>query len=216
MEGGQSGSGQAFSSREIVDKVPGNGTIPQPAEAGGEAGKGGFQVIPDLTVEGRAFADEIATMADEQLQRGPRFVAGRFLQGAAGDGGAMDGIQIGIIGFVAGIDGLAILFGDEGVEDAGLEAGGGKGALNDAMIPASAFDGDEAVAELVLSEGQANLSNGGVEVGTRVGDGGRWDQDATIKVSEQELGADLGAGKADDAEVFGTDLRHAGMEDTAR
>src|SRR5260370_30132895 len=164
-QGCQSSSAQAFSSREIVDKVPGNGTIPQPAEAGGEAGKGGFQVLPDLTVERRAFADEIAAMADEQLQRGPRFVAGRFLQGAAGDGGAMDGIQIGIIGFVAGIDGLAILFGDEGVEDAGLEAGGGKGALNDAMIPARAFDGDEAAASLLVGEGGAKLSDRDLERG---------------------------------------------------
>ena len=85
-----------------------------------------------------------------QLQGGPGFVAGGFEQGEAGDGGAVDGGQVGVVGLVAGIDGLAVLLGGEGVDDAGLEAGGGEGALDEAVIAAGAFDGDEAVAEVVL------------------------------------------------------------------
>ena len=124
-------------------------------------------MVADLAVEGGAFADQVAAMADEQLQGGPGLVAGGFEQGAAGDGGAMDGGQVGVVGLVAGIDGLAILLGDEGMEDAGLEAGGGEGALHEAVIAAGAFDGDEAVAELVRGEGLADLGDGGVE--SRVG-----------------------------------------------
>src|SRR5579862_7838000 len=125
--------------------MPGDGTFPELVEAGGVAGQGGFEVVANLAVEGGAFADEVAAMTDDELQGGPGFVARRFEQRATGDGGAMDGGQIGVVGFVAGIDGLTILLGDEGVEDARLEAGGGEGALDEAVIAAGAFDGDEAV-----------------------------------------------------------------------
>ena len=144
---------QLLGGGEVLQQMPGDGAVPEFVEAGGEAGQGGFEVVADLAVEGRAFADQVAAMADDQLQGGPGFIACRFEQSAAGDGGAVDGGQIGVIGFVAGIDGLAILFGDEGMEDARLEAGGGEGALDEAVIAAGAFDGDEAIAELVLGEG---------------------------------------------------------------
>ena len=133
----------------MAEQVPGDGAVPEVVEAGGEAGQGGFEVFADLAVEGGAFADEVAAMADEQLQGRPGLVAGGFEQGEAGDGGAVDGGQVGVVGLVAGIDGLAELLGGEGMDDAGLEAGGGEGALDDAVIAAGAFDGDEAVAEVV-------------------------------------------------------------------
>ena len=38
------------------------------------------------------------------------------------------------------------------MEDARLEASGGKGALDDAVIATGAFDGDEAIAELLSSK----------------------------------------------------------------
>ena len=92
-----------------------------------------------------------------------------------------------------GSTGWRILLGDEGVDDAGLEAGGGEGALDEAVIAAGAFDGDEAVVELVLGEGVPDLGDGGVEVGAVVGDGGGRDEDVAVEVGEQELGAGLGA-----------------------
>ena len=64
----------------------------------------------------------------------------------------MDGGQVGVVGLVAGIDGLAVLLGGEGMEDAGLEAGGGEGALHEAVVAAGAFDGDEAIVEVVVRE----------------------------------------------------------------
>jgi hypothetical protein len=115
-------------------------------------------MFTDLAIEGGAFADQVAALADEQQQGGPGFIAWGFHQGAAGDGGAMDGGQVGVIGFVAGIDRLAVLLGDEGVKDACLEAGGGEGALDEAVITSGAFDGDESIVELVLGEGMADLS----------------------------------------------------------
>jgi hypothetical protein len=111
---------------------------------------------------------------------------------------------------------LAILLGDEGVEDARLEAGGGEGALDEAMIAAGAFDGDEAVEDVVFGEGLTHLDDGGVKCGTRVFDGGGRNQDAAVEISEQQLGANLGTVETDDAEVFGSDLLDAGMKQTAR
>src|SRR5438132_12673868 len=142
--------------------MPGDGAVEELVEAGGEARQGGFEVVADLAVEGSAFADEVATLADEQEQGGPGFVAGGFEEGAAGDGGAVDGGQVGVVGLVAGIDGLAVLLSNKGMEDACLEAGGGEGALQEAVVAAGAFDGDESVTELVLVEGGPDLGDGGV------------------------------------------------------
>ncbi len=104
---------------------------------------------------------------------------------------------------------MAILLGDEGMEDACLEAGGGEGALHEAVIAAGAFDGDEAIAQLVLVEGGADLGEGGVQFGPVVGDGRGREEHAAIEIGEQELGAFLGAVETDDAEVLGTDLLDA-------
>src|SRR5262249_7590327 len=150
---------------------PGQGALPELVEAGGEPGQGGLQVVADLAVEGGALADQAAAMADEQEQGGPGLVAGGLQEGAAGDGGPVQRGQVGVVGLVAGIDTLAILLGDEGVHDAGLEAGGGKGALDQAVVAAGALDGDQAVAELVGGEGIADLGDSGVEVGAGLGPG---------------------------------------------
>jgi hypothetical protein len=200
----------------VAEQVPGEGALPELVEAGGEAGQGGFEVVADLAVEGGALADEVAAVTDDELQRGPGLVAGGFEEGAAGDGGPVDGGQVGVVSLVARIDGLAVLLGDEGVEDAGLETGGGEGALHQAVIAAGAFDGDQAIAELVVGEGFADLGDGGVEVRAVVGDGGGRDEDAAVEVGEEELGVVLVAVAADDAEVLGADLLDAGMQDAAR
>jgi hypothetical protein len=51
-------------------------------------------------------------------------------------------------------------------------AGVGEGALHQARIAAGAFDGDEAISELVFGEGLANARHGGVEAGQLVFDVG--------------------------------------------
>jgi hypothetical protein len=196
----------------VSQQVPRERALPELVEAGRVAGHGGFEVVADLTVEGRALADQVATVADEQLQRGPSLVAGGFQKRAARDGSAVDGSQVCVVSLVAGINRLAVLLGDKRMEDAGLETSGAEGALHDPVITAGAFDGDHAVADLVLLEGQPDLRDGGVEIGPVVLNHGRGDELAAVKVGEEELGTDLVAVKADDAEVFGTDLLHPGME----
>lgn len=68
----------------------------------------------------------------------------------------------------------------------------------------------------MLGEGLADLGDGGVQSGAVVLDRGGRDQDAAVEVGQQEFGAGLGAVEADDAEVLGTDLLDAGMEQAAR
>jgi hypothetical protein len=58
----------------------------------------------------------------------------------------------------------------------------------------------------------ADLDHGIVEFGSVVCDGGGWDENAAVEVSEEELGSELGTVKANDAEVFGSDVLDAGME----
>lgn len=55
----------------------------------------------------------------------------------------------------------SIQVGDEGMEDTGLESGGRERTLHDAVIAARAFDGDQAVADVVPREGVTDLSDDG-------------------------------------------------------
>jgi hypothetical protein len=155
-------------------------------------------------------------MADEQLQGRPGLVPRGFQKRAARDRGAVDGGQVGVIGLVAGINGLAVLLGDKGMEDARLETGGGEGALHHAVISARAFDGGQSVAEFVLLEGSADERDGGVESGPRMFNYRGRNEQTSVEVGEEKLGTDFGTIKADDAKVFGSNLLHAGMEHPAR
>src|SRR5260370_24029164 len=215
-EGCQSGSAELGGRGVVPQQVPRNGTLPELGEAGGVAGHGGFQVVANVAVEGGAFADQVAAVADDELQRGPGLVAGGFEQRATGDGRTMDGGQVGVVGFVAGIDRLAVVLGDKGMQDARLETSRGEGALHDPVIASGAFDGDHTVTDLVLVEGAPDVGDSGIKLGSVVLDHGRGDERTAVKVGEEEFGTDLVAVKADDAEVFGTDLLNAGMEHPAR
>src|ERR1700736_6605594 len=98
-------------------------------------------------------------------------------------GGAKDGGDVGVIGFVVRVGGLAVLLGGEGMDEACLEAGLAEGLLDGPMIFAGAFDGDDEVAEVVLLASLTDAVAGGEEV----------------------VGARLGAIDGDNAEVFGSD-----------
>src|SRR6266850_5177799 len=110
---------------------------------------------------------------------------------------------------------LAELFGRERVDDAGLEAGGGEGVLNGAMVTAGPLDGDHEVAQVVVAAGPAELIDGGVEGGAVVREQRGGHQDVAVEIGEHPLGAGLGAIDRDDAEVFGTDLLDARMKSAA-
>ena len=124
--------------------------------------------------------------------------------------------EVGVVGLVAGVGGLAELLGGEGMDDAGLEAGGGEGALDDVVIAAGAFDGDQAVVEVVAAMAWRMAAMAAVEGGAVVFDGGGRDEDVAVEVGKHPFGAGLGAVDGDDAEVLGADLLDARVEGAAR
>src|SRR5262249_6455166 len=151
-------------------------------EAGSEARQGSFEVFANLTVERGTFAHQVAAMADDELQGGPGLVPCGLQQRATGDRSAVDRVQVGIVGLVARVDRLAILLGDEGVHNARLEISAGEAALDDAVITARAFDGHEAIAEVVASEGALDLSDGVREAVLVMLDDGGWNEHSSIEV----------------------------------
>src|SRR5262249_2158010 len=178
-------------------------------------GQGRFEMLADLATECGNLPDEIAAVTNEQLQAGPELIARRFAQGEAVDGGAVNGGQVGIVGLVARIGRLAELLSGEGMDDARLEAGRAEGALDDAVIAARAFDGDKAVAEVVVGKDLTNACHSGVK-GIAIVLHDQWrHQDLAKEIAEHPLGAGLGTINADDAEVLRSHLLHARMDDPA-
>lgn len=196
--------------------MPGDGAVEEFAEALGEARPSGLEVVADLAVQRSTFADQIATMADQETERKPGFVKGLLEQGRAGECGPMDGEQIGIIGLVAGIDRSTELLGGIGVDDTGLEASLAESSQDVLMEATGAFDGHEAVVDLVAGEGSTDQSRSSVELRLLVFNRGGWDENAAVEIGEHEFGTGLGTIEADDAEVFGSNELDARMEDTTR
>jgi hypothetical protein len=136
----------------------------------------------------------------------------RFAQSEAVDGGALDSGQVGVVGLVAGIGGEAELLGGQGMDDAGLEAGGGDGALDREVLVAGPLDGDDEIAEIVVGP---SLADPGHEVfeslASRLDDGGI-NEDVAIEIGEHPFGAGLGTIDGNDAEVLGPDRLDPGMD----
>jgi hypothetical protein len=170
------------------------------------SGQVGLDLLEDLAAEQGLLVDQVAAMAGPELQRRVGRVAGGLLQAEAVDRGAEDPrLGVGPIGLGIVLRGLAVMAGDRGVDDAGVEAGDGEGALHRAMIAAGLLDGDDQVAEVVLGDGAAEVVDGGVESRAGVLDGGEGDEDAAVEVGEQPGGAGLGAVDGDDTEVLRAD-----------
>ncbi len=136
---------QFLGTGEVLHQAPGTSPIPKLVEARRQAGEGGFEVLADLATNQGHLEDEIATIANEELQGLPCVIKGRFPEGEAVDGGAMDRGQVGVVSFVTGVAGLTELLGGEGVDNADLEAGGGEDTLHGPVIAAGAFDRHQAV-----------------------------------------------------------------------
>jgi hypothetical protein len=100
-------------------------------------------------------------------------------------GSAKDGGDVGVIGFVVGVGGLAVLFGGQGMDEARLEAGLAEGVLDGSMIFAGAFDGDNEVTEVVKLASLADTVEGGLEVAALVVQGVRWEQGVAVEVGEE-------------------------------
>ncbi len=183
----------------MADEQHGHVALPEGGEAGGVAGEGGIEVLAQLAADRGTLVDEIAAMADRQLQFAVQGIAGRFHQGEAVDGGAVDGGQIGVVGLDAGIAGLAKLLGGEGVHGANVAALLREGLARHVMVTPGAFDGNHEVLDVVVGAGLPQLGQGGVELDAVVRDLGRRDQHIAIEVAEHPFEARLGAIDADDA-----------------
>ena len=59
------GSEQLLGSGEVLNQVPGTGSIPKLVEASGKAREGGFEVFADLATNQGHLEDEIAAMANK-------------------------------------------------------------------------------------------------------------------------------------------------------
>src|SRR5713101_3887789 len=198
---------------EVPQQRPSQGTVPELVEATGEAGQGCFEMFPDLRRQGRGLEDQIAAMADQQLQFAPDGFDRPFEQGEAVDGGAVDGRQIGIVGFVAGIADLAVALGGEGVDDADLVAGGGQSLADDVVVTAGAFDGDNQVVQRMKLLGLTQAGDGGFQVSAVMFDDGGRNQDVAKEVAQHPFGAGLGAIDTDDAEMLRADFLDPDMND---
>ena len=84
-----------------------------------------------------------ATVPRQQLEPDEDRIGFVLQQAEAVDGGAVDGGEVGVVGFVAGIGGLAKLFGGVGVKDADLESRLGEGALDRAVVASRPLDDDD-------------------------------------------------------------------------
>src|SRR5262245_51755773 len=178
------------------------------------SGQAGLDVLEDLAAEQGLLLDQVAAMAGPELQRRIGRVARGLLQAEAVDGGAEDPrLRVGRVGLGVVVGGLAVVAGDRGVDDAGVEAGGGEGSLHRAMIRAGLLDGDDRVAEVMLGDGAPELGDGGVKSRAGVLDGGQGDEDAAVEVGEQPVGAGLGRVDGDDAEVLRSDGLDAGGQE---
>ena len=101
------------------------------------------------------------------------------------------------------------------MDHARLKASLAEGVLDGVMVTAGPFDGDQAIADVVLLQGNSNLVDGRIEFHTVVCHLGGRDQDVAIEVGQHPFGAGLGTIDTDDAEMFRTDFLHARVDDAA-
>jgi hypothetical protein len=99
------------------------------------------------------------------------------------------------------------------VHGADVEAGISERPLDRLVVSAGAFHGDDEVVEAVVGDGSAEPLDGGPEAVSGVGHLDGFDQDVAEEIGEHPLGPGLGAVDADDAEVLGSDLLDAGVQD---
>ena len=123
-----------------------------------------MEVFPDLTAEPRGFPDEVAAVSGPVLQFEEHGRPDHGDEPESVHGGVVDRLEVGVVGLVTGVDGLAELVGGQGVDEADLEAGLGEGSFHDRVIASGAFDDDDEVEEVMLLDGLLDGLDGGGEV----------------------------------------------------
>ena len=84
------------------------------------------------------------------------------------------------------------------------------------VVAAGAFHRHQQIMEGMLLQRLPDLGDGGLQGGAVVFDDRGRDEDIAVEVAEHPLGAGLGTIDADDAEVLGSDLLDAGVNDAGR
>jgi hypothetical protein len=182
------------------------------ADGGGEAGEQGVELAMDLVAEVGVLPHQVAAVAGQEPELGVGRIEHRVDQAEAIDGGPLDGAEVGVVGLVLGIGGEAELLGGQGMDDAGLEAGGGGGALDRQVIVAGPLDGDDEIAKIMVRHALADSGHEVVESLAGMLDDGGLNEDVSREISEHRFGAGLGTVDGDDAEVLGPDLLDPGMD----
>ena len=172
------------------------------AEAVGVTGHEEMEHFADLAAEDGIFLYELAALAGEHLELLVVVGPVRFQQAEAVDRGAEDGRQIGVVGLVARIGGLAVMLGGQRMNEACVKVGAAKGMVDQLMISAGPFDGDDEITQLMDAHGLPYSCDGSVQIFLSVQHRRRLDQDVAIKITEQILGPPLGTIDADDAKML--------------
>ena len=84
--------------------------------------------------------DEVATVPRQELKLDIDRIGLVLQQAEAVDPGAVHGEEVGVVGFVAGIGGLTVLFGGVGVKDTDLDSGLGEGDLDRTVVASGPLD----------------------------------------------------------------------------
>jgi hypothetical protein len=209
------GVGDRLETEEVSGDGPGAAVLPEVGEGVDEAGQVDVEVVADLAAQAAGLVDQAAPEADETEEFGPEFVPGEFGEGEAVEGGAEESVEVPVVGLVIGIGDLAELFSGERVDDAGVEVGGGEGALDEAVVAAGAFDDNKEVAEVVVAGGLSELLDGLLEGRAVMVEALGWKEYSAEIVHEHPFGIGFMAIEAGDTEVGGSGLFDAVVEVTA-
>ena len=87
-------------------------------------------MLEHLLPEHDVLLDEVAAVPRQELELDIDRIGFVLQQAEPVDCGAVHREEVGVVGFVAGIGGLAVLLGGVGVKDADLDPGRGEGELD--------------------------------------------------------------------------------------
>ena len=93
-----------------------------------------------LLTEHDVLLDEVATVPRQELKLDIDRIGFVLQQAEPVDSGAVHGEEVGVVGFIAGIGGLTILFGGVGMKDADLDPGLGESDLNRTVVASGPLD----------------------------------------------------------------------------
>ena len=100
-------------------------------------------MLVDLAAQCHHLLDPVLAVSCQELEANRDWVSGLFDQAEAVDHGAKSRIEVGIVGLVARIGGLAELFGSQRMDRAGVEAGLDEGLLDREVIPPGSLNADD-------------------------------------------------------------------------